>query len=206
MMVRWSCGTFGRASLSATSSHWRAEAAAAWSGASVPPIPNLFVRWAAVTAQRKPSSWCWTSTWTWSEGANLKGTCLENGEGGGEQPVQGLSASGPNAHFPQYVAANISPHLATVHDCRHSSVHLPKGGVGADAHTPQHSGKKTDKKDLGNRIVPFPTTQGDLAQRLVRSSLTEIHTHMYKHYFFDQNSQHCIHETLTHQHGHRVIK
>ncbi len=155
MTVRWSCGTFGRASLSATWSHWRAEAAAAWSGASAPPIPNSFVRWAAVTAQRKPSSWCWTSTWTWSEGGELKGDLFGKRGGWGRATCSGSLRVRTDRSLPRYVAANISPHLATVHDCRHSSVHLPKGGLGADAHAPQHSGKKTDKKDLGKQDSPF---------------------------------------------------
>lgn len=204
MMVRWSCGTFGRASLSATWSHWRAEAAAAWSGASAPPIPNLFVRWAAVTAQRKPSSWCWTSTWTWSEGGELKGDLFGKWGGWGRATCSGSLRVRTDRSLPNMLQPTFLPILPRSTTAATVPFTFRREGWGQTLM--QHSilGRKLTRRTWENRIVPFPNTQGDLAQRLVRSSLTEIHTHMYKHYFFDQNSQHCIHETLMHQHG--VIK
>lgn len=139
------------------------------------------------------------------KGVNLKGTCLENGEGGGEQPAPGLSASGPIAHFPDMLPPTFLPILPRSTTAATVPFTFRRGGWGQTLMHHSILGRKLTRRTWENRIVPFPTTQGDLAQRLVRSSLTEIHTHMYKRYFFDQNSQHCIHETLTHQHGHRVI-
>lgn len=129
------------------------------------------------------------------------GTCLENGEGGWESnlprvfPCQDRLLTSWHLHLPD----KLPPTSLPVVPRSTTAATVPftfRKGEGWGQTLMHHSilGRKLTRKTWEDRIVPFPTTQGDLAQRLVYSSLTEIHTLMYKRYFFDQNSQHCIHD------------
>lgn len=104
-MARLSCGTWKRASLSVTWWLWRAAAVAVWCGAFEPPTPSWCAQWAAAMAPRRPSYWCWTLTWTWSE-RGTGGTTVISGEEGTERDMGDEAPANQRAK-----AQNSSPQL-----------------------------------------------------------------------------------------------